>query len=517
VRGLLRFITATPLCASILFVGTLLAFAVVFDEDLDMNGDNTNYYMLGKALCLGKGYTNIDLVTEVPATNFPPGYPALVAVVMTLFSGEFVTVKTANGVFFAIAILLLFYLFHRLSGNAHLAFVASVATALNGHLLRYSTIMMSEIPFLLFTTAALVFFLHTRSSAFIDLPKNPHLYLFLFCLVFSCYIRTAGLSLLAGVLLVLLLRRDWRYSLLVCGVFVLAMLPWSLRARRLGGDPYLSQFILVNPYRPELGQVGLGDLATRVATNACRYVSHEIPNGCLSFLPLDYTNLASVAPLEYLLGAVLALVMGFGICAIRHHRDLIAGYLSGTFTILLCWPDAWVGTRFLVPAIPLLTFCFFNGLWTMLCLVSERLIPRLQLRPLFLLPLVLPLAGDLPDLHREAAAAYPAGWRNYFEMAVWVRHNLPEHAVVCCRKSSIFYMYAQRYVTRYEFIQDTDEFIEHLKQRKVTHVVIDNLGFSSTRLYLNPAVQQHADLFTIVHWLKNPDTVLLEFDPDGAP
>jgi len=516
VRDLPRFISACPLYASILFVGTLLAFSVVFDEDLDLNGDNTNYYMLGKALRLGKGYTNIDLVTEVPATNFPPGYPVMVAVTMTLFSEEIVTIKTANGIFFAVSVLLLLHLFHRLSGSIHLAFVASVSAALNGHLLRYSTIIMSEIPFLLFSTAALLFFLHARSPSFAGLLRNPHLYLFFFCLIFSCYIRTAGLSLLGGVLLVLLLRRDWKYLLLVCGVFILAMLPWSLRARRLGAASYVSQFVLVNPYRPELGQIGFGDLLTRVVNNASRYVSYEIRNGCFSFLSFDYTRVGSIDPVHFALGIVAVLVMAFGVYAIRCHRALIAGYLLATLAILLCWPEAWVGIRFLLPVIPLLVFCFFNGLWAALRLLRGRFAPRLQLGPLFLLPLVLPLVDDLPELHREAAASYPAGWRNYFEMARWVRRNLPEDAVVCCRKSSIFYMHAHRYVTRYDLIPDPDEFIEHLRQRKVTHVIIDNLGFSSTRLYLNPAVQKHRDLFTVLHWLKNPDTVLLEFHPDGA-
>ena len=516
-KDLLRFIAANPVHASVLFVSTLVAFSITFDEDLDLNGDNTNYYMLGKALCLGKGYTNIDGIIEVPATNFPPGYPALVAVVMTLFSDEIVTVKTANGILFALAILLLFYLFHRLSGNPHLAFVAGICTALNGHLLRYSTIIMSEIPFLLFTTAALVLFLHARSSSLAGLLKNSHLYLFFFVLVFSFHIRTTGIALMGGVLLVLLLRRDWKYALLVCGVFILAMLPWNLRASRLGGNSYLSQFVLVNPYRPEQGNIGVGDLVVRLINNAIRYVNIEIPNGCFSFLRYDYSHLDVVDPLQFALGAAAVLIMGLGAHSIQHHRDLIAGYLLATFAILFCWPVVWIGIRFLAPVIPLLIFCFFNGLWRILHLLSDRFFPQFRPRAFLLLPLALPLMGDLPRLHHAAAGAYPPGWQNYFEMARWVRHNLPRDAVVCCRKSSIFYMFADRHVTRYDFIADTEEFIEHLKRKRVTHVVVDNLGFSSTRLYLNPAVQKHQDLFTVLHWLENPSTVLLEFDPKGVP
>jgi hypothetical protein len=509
----LRLISTRHVYAALLFVGTLVACAIVFDENPDLNGDNTNYLMLGKALSEGQGYTNTDFIKPVPATNFPPGYPVLVAVVVTFFSDEITTVKMANGLFFALAILLLFYLFRLLSGNDHLAFAACVCAALNSHLLRFSTMMMSEIPFLLFTTATLVFFLHTGSSTFADLLKKPQFYLFLFCLVFSCYIRTAGLSLLIGVLVVLLLKRDWKYLFTVCGVFVLAMLPWSLRARQLGADAYLSRFIQINPYRPELGLISIGDLVARIFNNASRYVSHEIPGGCLSYLPSDYTRIHSMA--GYATGAALLLVMGFGLYHLCRDRDLVFGYFLGTTAILLGWPEVWTDVRFLVPVIPLLLLCLLNGLWMMMHLLCLRYNTRWHPHPLLLLLLALPFISGLADLQRRAATPPPAGWRNYFQMAVWARENLPEHAVICCRKSSLFYLYAQKYVTRYEFIPDTDEFIDHLKRRQVTHVVLDNLGFGSTGRYLVPAVQQNLDMFREVHRLKNPDTMMLEFRPDG--
>ena len=516
VSGLYRFISSAPLYASILFVGTLLAFSYIFDEDPDLNGDNTNYHMLGKALSEGRGYTNTGFLVPVPATNFPPGYPVLIAAVMTAFSDEIVTIEVANGVFLAIAILLLFYLFSCLSDNRHLAFVASVATALNGHLLHYSTIMMSEIPFLLFTTATVVLFLRVRSGTFADRLRDPFFYLFLFCLVFSYYIRTAGLALLAGVLSAMLLRREWKSTLLVGGVFLMCALPWSLRAKALGAGSYMTQLALINPYQPELGTIGFVELISRIIGNAARYLIKEIPTGCLSFLEVDYGSLDSTDPMTYVPGIALLLLMTYGAFTIRHHRDLIVSYLLASAAILLSWPEAWSGVRFVIPVIPLLLFCLLNGLWTMLRLVGRRML-RLRPHPLYLLPLVLPLANELPDLHARAASQYPAGWQNYIEMARWARLNLPEDAVVCCRKSSLFHLYADRYVTRYEFIDDHDEFVEDLRRKQVTHVVVDEMGFSSTTRYLTPAILKHKELFTLQHMVRDPNTLLLEFHPERGP
>ena len=514
-RRLHQTIPLRHLYAAILFGGTLAVCVAVFDENPDLNGDNTNYLMLGRALATGQGYTNTDFITPVPATSFPPGYPVLVALLVTLFPDEMATVKMANGVFFALSILLLFHLFSRLGGNCHLAFVACVGTVLNTHLLRSSTIMMSEIPFLLFTTATIVLFLHTLSATRSQRLKTPQLYLFLLCLVFSCYIRTAGLSLLIGVLLVLLLRRDWRYMLLIAGVFVLAMLPWSLRNQQLGGNAYASQFLQVNPYKPELGLVSMGDLASRLFENASRYVSHEIPHGCLSFISRDYIGAIRAGVVEYSTGAVLIAVMLFGLYHINRDRDVVAGYLLGTFAILLGWPEVWKGVRFLIPVVPLLLFCLFHGLWMVIQWLRRHLRPSLPLHPLMLLLLILPSVGKVYDLHQQADAPMNPNWHSYFEMARWVGENLPEDVVVCCRKPSLFHLYAQRPVTRYEFFPDTDEFIDHLERLQVPHVVMDPLRFNSTTYYLYPAVRDNLEMFRMIHKIEDPDTFLLEFRHDA--
>ena len=84
-------------------------YALIFDTKLDLNGDNARYYVLGKALSLGRGYVDIHTRDENPAGNVPPGYPAIIGLVMKLASSDFAAVKTANGIFFLAAIISLFF------------------------------------------------------------------------------------------------------------------------------------------------------------------------------------------------------------------------------------------------------------------------------------------------------------------------------------------------------------------------------------------------------------------------
>ena len=54
-------------------------YASILDKKIDLNGDNGNYYMLGKALATGQGYVNINSFQKHLHKHFPPGYPLLIS------------------------------------------------------------------------------------------------------------------------------------------------------------------------------------------------------------------------------------------------------------------------------------------------------------------------------------------------------------------------------------------------------------------------------------------------------
>ena len=147
---------------------------------------------------------------------------------MTLTSDDFVVVKIPNGVFLAVSVLLLYYLFKTLGGSTHLAFVASVFTLANGHLLRTSTTIMSETPFLLFTTLTLVFFTRVDTSSDLkNILRNRYTYLFLACFAYAFYLRSAGIALWGGIGLFLLLRKNWRLLFVAASGYAVCLAPGS--------------------------------------------------------------------------------------------------------------------------------------------------------------------------------------------------------------------------------------------------------------------------------------------------
>lgn len=153
------FLYVLLLIVTICFVST---YTKIYDVKLDMNGDNIHYYALGKALAEGKGFTNTISFSETPHTHFPPGYPVFVAGVMKFFPDNIDAVKIANGILLYAAILLLFFLLKKISGSIIVAFLTCVFCSIHAEILRYATIMMSEMLFLFCSVAAIFLMLSIK-------------------------------------------------------------------------------------------------------------------------------------------------------------------------------------------------------------------------------------------------------------------------------------------------------------------------------------------------------------------
>lgn len=501
----------------VLFLVFVPQYQKIFDQKIHLGGDNAGYYILGKALAEGDGYTNVHIKDKVQANHFPLGYPVVVASVMKLFSYDFNAIKTANGVLLFFSLIILFFLFRRFSGNIHLAFIVTLLLVYNSHLLQYSTIMMSEIAFLLFSCLTLVLFLKS------DLDKSPlkngYFYLFLISLTFTYYIRTVGIALFGGVFLYLLLKRNWKYiAAQIIGFFLLA-LPWYIRGKMLGGNSYMRSLFYKNPYRPEEGFMELGDWFIRFFNNVERYIAREIPTGVLGTLKVNYK--ADITSAEWALGVVFVLLAGYGLYRLKRDKLLLLGYFIGTFGILFLWPDVWFGIRFLLPLVPFILFFIINGTYELLKLAFRKI----KIQNNFLLNVLLPfvfllgitvLMPNVKRLEANAKGVFVKKYKNYFEIATWAKKNTEKEAVICCRKGQLFYLYADRYVTGYKNTLNQEELIEGLKEKNVDYVVLEQLGYASTGRYLYPAIKKYPEKFEIVKYLKDPDTYLMKFHPDNG-
>lgn len=485
---------------TVIAIISVLSCWYTYENKVELLGDNANYYILGKALAQGDGFTLISHPNQPPNNHYPPGYPALISVILKIAGDHIQAVKLFNCLLFIGSVLLLYILISRWI-NPVIGIIAALFCALNSHILFYSSIMMSEVPYLFFSLLTLYFFIKVGSKFSI---KDKYLYLTLLSLILTYYIRSLGVALLIGILIHLLAQKKWKHSAFFVIIFLLLAIPWSIRSSKLGGSSYMNQLKMVNPYQPSMGEAGTADFIDRIGENLVRYVTKEIPSAFYPAFDAEYGKAAGAG--DWLFGLLLISLGIWGLWLIRHYRFLLLGYMLATFGILMLWPQVWYGVRFMIPIIPL----FYVAIGAVAAyLFYERFkLKENNWKPYLLLLFTFPLFSSIEKLHKDAYSPYHPAWDNYFKAAVWAKNNLPEDAVISTGKPTLFYLYSERPTLRYPFNEDNQELLEQLHKR-VDYVVIDQV-YGNTIKYLLPVVQQNRDRFEMVLHLKNPDTFLLK-------
>lgn len=502
----------------------ILAFAFlstyneVFDKKINLNGDNAGYYILGKSITSGNGYSNIHTKNAKGHNHFSPGYPTIIAATSMLFSDDVKTIKKANGFLFLLSVFSIYLIVYAVTQNIHIAFITGLFTLLNFHLLSYSTIMMSEIPFLFFSSLSI--FLFIKLNYKIPIQKNFIFLGLVFSVVISYYIRPTGIAIISGMGLILLIKKQWKFLIALFTSFIALALPWQIRSMSLGGSSYMRQLVKKNPYRPELGNLELSDWFSRFFQNIERYITREIPSAIFNFL--DVKNYQEdISQYEWIIGLTTLSLMIFGLIKLKTKGLLILFYIISTFGILLLWPPVWTGPRFMIPLIPFLIFLFIYGTSQLVLEIAQYAFTLKHKHSFFI---ILAVAScfygfkiykqPLNQLEQSSTTEYPANFKNYFEIAKWVNVNTPDTSVTCCRKGQLFYLHSEKKVSSYKNTLDIEDQINFLKKNGTDYVVLEQLGYSSTNRYLYPAVQRYPNKFKIIKHIKNPDTYLLKFSPD---
>jgi hypothetical protein len=207
--------------------------------------DDAMYVVLGKALATGQGYRWLNLPGAPPATHFPPGYPALLAVIWRVFPSfpaNVLAFKVMNAVLLAIAGAALVVLAcRRFDLPPLVSALLSIAGCAVIPVLVLSSSVLSEPMFL----AALVPILIYAESVVESERKLPDLVLLGLLAGLATLVRTHGIAIVAGAVLALLLRpgaaaRDDRAAelrtrvkdaFIVGACAMLVMLPWQLWVR----------------------------------------------------------------------------------------------------------------------------------------------------------------------------------------------------------------------------------------------------------------------------------------------
>jgi len=501
---------------AVLLIGAMAAL-YTFDSKVATLGDNATYYQLGEALANGQGYTNTNSLTPQPANHFPPGYPALIAGVKVTFGAQIFGTKLLNCALFVLSLYFLFQAMFRITKQLHLTLAISLGCALNTHLLEFSSLMMSEIPFF-FWGSLVLYGISRHNSEF--RWKDTSFWIVLIAAIASSYTRSIGITLIVALVFFYLINKQWKKAGVFLGGWALATLPWSIRNMHLGGNSYLKNMMARNALNPEAGQMEWADWLPRIGRNLERIIGLEIPN---LVIPQETAYLTHPEWWMWLLGLSILLLTVLGLWQLKQWRRFLLGY--GFFTIgLLClWPEIWIGPRFIFPLLPIIFLGMFSFFWKVAKRFASKRkrIPQETIQTAAVYGLLgITLFCSLPRLHQvasKAKAPYTEAKQHYKEMAEWAADYTPENALIACRKPALFHLFSKRACIRYPYTTDNELFIHTMTAQGVDYVVFDGLLLSSQWKFLVPAAESAPHLFAWQFGFAKTPSQLFLFDPMRKP
>ncbi|MGE0553657.1 MAG: ArnT family glycosyltransferase [Gemmatimonadales bacterium] len=454
---------------------TLLAGYVVMAlvgrlPGIGVGNDDAMYFFLAKSLLQGT-YRDVFLPNAPLHLQYPPGWPVLLAVPVAVLGDRpelllMVPLALSTG-----GLLLLFDAARRLLPPVPSLAVLAVGV-FNPLIITYGGRLKAE--------AALFFFAMLALWALASpAPSNRRMLLGAAAAIAAAFMRTAGIAVIAAVLLHFVFARRWRWAVgfaLAAGVLFGPWLAWSVFGpRQLIGRSYAGDLLEVP------GEQVLSDHNPLVvhAINALlrlrRYVLGHL-HAVMGFAQIQGTLADNLAWLGLLLTAGLA---GAVTLWKRFRVALLA--IVCMFGLLSAW--TWADRRFLHPVIPLVGLLLFTGAHV----IGRRLGRHGSALTSFLVLLLLApgtswrtrdvLSRGIQCRQGELKRCYTPIEQSFIRAAEAAR-QLPDSAVIMTNREAAF-AYHSHHLAVYSVEaqgKTGEELRDFLASRRVSHIVLTRVA-----------------------------------------
>jgi len=191
--------------------------------------DDGMYVILAKAIATGHGYHWLHVPGAPPATHFPPGYPAVLALLWWLFPAfpaNVIAFKLANALFMALAAMGVFAFARTRFGMTEMgAAIFALVTTLGIPTLTLSALVMSE-P--LFLAMLMPILLLAERLVEQDDRRIRDVVILALLVGAATLVRTHGIALIGAIVLTLGIRRQFRDAAIFAAVAIATLLPWQI-------------------------------------------------------------------------------------------------------------------------------------------------------------------------------------------------------------------------------------------------------------------------------------------------
>ncbi|WP_417392675.1 hypothetical protein [Gimesia sp.] len=324
--------------------------------------DSARYVIMAKSLVNGTGYREIDTPGEPLYAHRPPGMSLLLSPAALIAPYNVMGAK-ATVWLSGLAMLTLLYLYvlqlHKSEQGSFNskpdllywpAILIAGMIAINPYTLFFSTLVMSEIPFMA-CSLAILYLLAVQTES----PGKWHLACFTCLLIFLPFLRTIGIALVLAVGIWAIVRKTrWRWLIgVACSLLATGF--WMFRNSALEKSGYTSVALQELKSQGVIGTVF--NILQRSQTHFdsfCQKLFPDMPGAMprYSRMILDENAiLPGPVGVYLLLGAIVLALSCYGMIKRRRQGGTVAlWYLIFSLGILSLWP--WMQQRFTLPLLP---------------------------------------------------------------------------------------------------------------------------------------------------------------------
>lgn len=464
---------------------TLLFSLLLFDPRVSLSGDDSFYIIRASEFIHSFTY---------PAFQGPL-YPMVLSVFVAIFGISLVPLKLVSLVFM-LGFMYLFFKAFRSRIPSTLLVVVLFAMSINSFMLYYASQTYSEAIYLFIQVVVVwVFFLYFIDGEIqIDLKQNikQHFILALSLLALTLT-KNIGYSAVMAVAGYFVLRGQWKDLLYLVVAFSIVMIAFQGLKYMLWSDGGLqfstqgSGLMNKDYYNPQAGKEDLAGFFTRLTDNSNLYLSKHFISiiGWKKISPIMTVN-STVTIIIYLL-AIGSLVITF-----RKNRYLFfTGLMTGAFLLIsfLILQTKWDQNRLIIPAVPMLLLMLLSSVYYFSTIKQYKLL-QVTVPLLALLVFLQSLAVTAVTIkenqkHSGRYGGLTPDWKNYLKASEWAATNLPDDAVVACRKPSISFIYGKGR-NFYGIMQlptySTDLFVNNWMKNDSSYVMFNYADFGGKQL-----------------------------------
>jgi hypothetical protein len=436
--------------------GAVLAvgMAIVNSLPVGVAFDDGMYVVLAKSLATGHGYRWLHVPGAPPATHFPPGYPAFLALLWLMgpsFPANVVLFKIANACLLAAgAAGVAVFLRRRCQLDPVAAGVIAVIGSVGIPTLALSSMVMSEplffallMPMLLLAERVVDEDKSWKSAAWAGLAAGA-----------LTLVRSHAIAVVAALTFLLIVRRRPRHAAVALGAAIAAMLPWQLWVR-------VHEVAVPAPIKGMYGSYaawlsrGLEADGPMLLWRTLQRTIAELSGMFASAAGMGMPGIGQWIAL--VLFAILALV---GLGALWRHAPVTAAFIVSYLGVVVLWP--FPPARFVWAIWPLIVILPVLGART-----AWRWRPNV---PHLRVARVMAMAGAalvLVGYMRYTATGYRGRWWSSIArentqaargLVSWTRARTRSSDVVMTNAEPLVYLYAHRATVPAESFAAADYF-----------------------------------------------------------